>query len=51
MKGFELLVLNEFSVVCVKFMVGKWCGILVMYRQYKGEKIVVQSKIYISIAM
>ncbi len=33
MKGFKLLVLNGFGVVCVWFMVGEWCGILVRHRQ------------------
>ncbi len=32
-KGIEILVLKGFGVVYIKFMVGKWCGILVMHRQ------------------
>jgi hypothetical protein len=37
-KGIEILVLKVFGVVYVKSMVGEWCGILVIHRQYKDEK-------------
>jgi hypothetical protein len=33
MKGWEIFVLKSFGVVHVKFMVGEWCGILVIHRQ------------------
>jgi hypothetical protein len=32
-KGIEIMVLKAFGVVYVKFMVGEWCGILVIHRQ------------------
>ncbi len=32
-KRIEILVLKSFGVVYVKFMVGEWCGILVIHRQ------------------
>jgi len=32
-KGIKILVLKGFGVVYVKFMVKKWCGILVMHKQ------------------
>jgi hypothetical protein len=33
MKGIEILILKDFGVVYVKFMVGEWCAILVINRQ------------------
>ncbi len=35
MKGIEILVSKSFGIFYVKFMVGKWCDILVIHRQYK----------------
>ncbi len=32
MKGIEILFVKGFGVVCVKFMVGEWCGILVIHK-------------------
>ncbi len=34
-KGIKILVLKGFGIVymCVKSMVGEWCGILVIHRQ------------------
>jgi hypothetical protein len=32
MKGIKILVLKRFGVVYVKFMVGEWCGILVIHQ-------------------
>ncbi len=32
-KEIEILVLKGFGVIYVKFMVGKWCGILVIHKQ------------------
>jgi hypothetical protein len=32
-KGIDILVLKGFSIVYVRSMVGKWCGILIIHRQ------------------
>ncbi len=34
-KRIEILVLKGFGVVCVKFIVGEWCDILIIHRQQK----------------
>jgi hypothetical protein len=44
MKGIEILILKGFSVIYVKSMVREWCGILVIHRQWKGEKIFMQTR-------
>jgi hypothetical protein len=31
-KGIKILILKVFSVVYVKFMVGEWCGIVIIHR-------------------
>jgi hypothetical protein len=43
-KESRFLVLKGFGVIYVKFVVGKWCNILVIHRQYKGEKIFMQTR-------
>jgi hypothetical protein len=32
-KGIEILVLKGFGIVYVKFMLGEWCGILIIHKQ------------------
>jgi hypothetical protein len=32
-KSIEIFILKGFGVVYVKFMVGEWCGILVIHKQ------------------
>jgi hypothetical protein len=46
MKGIEIFVLKSFSIiyVCVKSMVGEWCGILVINKKVKGERIFVETR-------
>jgi hypothetical protein len=48
-KRIEILLLKSFDIiyVCVKYMIGEWCGILIM----KNKKTFVQTKIYIFITM
>jgi hypothetical protein len=41
MKG---LILKGFGVVYVKSMVREWCDILVIHKQYKNEKIFMQTR-------
>ncbi len=36
------LILKSFGVVNVKSMVGEWCDILIIHKQYKNEKIFMQ---------
>jgi len=47
MKGIEILILKGFSVIYVKSMVREWCGILVIHRQWKGEKIFIDFHNYV----
>jgi hypothetical protein len=44
MKGVEIFVLKGFGVVHIKFMIGEWYSIVLIHRQYKDEKIFMQSK-------
>ncbi len=46
MKGIEIFVLKSFNIiyVCVKSMVGEWCGILVINKKVKGERIFVETR-------
>jgi hypothetical protein len=37
-KTIEIFVLKGFGIVYVKSMVGIWCDILIIHRQWKGEK-------------
>jgi hypothetical protein len=43
-KGIEILILKGFGVIYVKSMVGKWCDMLVIHKQQKGEKISMQTR-------
>jgi hypothetical protein len=44
MKGIENLVFKDFGIIyeCVKFMVGEWCGIIIIHKKQKGEWIFMQ---------
>jgi hypothetical protein len=42
--GIDILILKDFNIVYVKSMVGKWCDILIIHKQYKNEKIFMQTK-------
>ncbi len=44
MKGIKILVFKSFNIVFVKSMVGEWCEILIIHKQYKNEKIFMQKK-------
>jgi len=44
-KKFDIFVLKGFSIIYVKSMVGEWCGILVIHKEWKGEKIFIQIRI------
>jgi len=36
-KGIEILIFKDFCIVyeCVKFIVGKWCGMIVIHKKVK----------------
>jgi len=40
----ELKVFKSFNIIFVKSMVGEWCEILIIHKQYKNEKIFMQKK-------
>jgi hypothetical protein len=44
MKGIKILVFKSFNIVFVKSMVGEWCEILIIHKQYKNEKIFMPKK-------
>jgi hypothetical protein len=33
MKGIDILILKGFGIIYEKFMIGRWCGMLVIYKQ------------------
>ncbi len=44
MKRIEIFVLKGFDIIYVKSILEKWCGIPIVYKQWKGEKIFMQTK-------
>jgi hypothetical protein len=46
MKGFEIFVLKVFfGIVCMKSIIRKWCGIIIIHKKLKSGWIFVQVRI------